>query len=444
MKKLLALAGLILTITACTGDSSFPTPTGKGTVRAVHAMKGSPEAAFAIEERVLDTITYKSGSTSQRWDDFSYNFNFDVAFLGESSPRRIASHALKVDANRDYSIVLTGSVTAPTVTVWEGDESSFETADTIFQTRFAHAAESLGDIDIYFAAPGTAPVLGEERGTLSFGGILDPISEDTGDFELTITAAGDPANIIYQSSSNTYAAQNAFIIPIFDGDEADVAPYSVRLLNGLTGLTALPDVRFPPTIRLIQASIDLPPSDVYDDDMLSNLVLNNHAFGDISGDISVPGATAPYTYTAVGNVSAVQFEGNHTTVPGNHSNFVVIGTEGMRAALSYVPDRRSIATFAKLRFLSTASNHPLLDLYIVAADQPIDDANRTAVLGFSVLSGTVALDTGDYDVYLTTTETKTVLTGPVRHTVSIGDVSEFVIFDTVDPATAELRLLPSL
>lgn len=443
MKRLLALVGLILLVSACSGDSAFPTPSGKGTVRAIHAMKGAPEVNFSIEERFLEALNYKSGSGGQRWDDFQYNFNFNISFLGESVTRRVLSTPLKVDANRDYTIVLTGVATSPTATIWEADERTFDSADTVFESRFGHTAETLADIDVYFAAPGTAPVLGEEIGTLSFGEVLAPRDFEAGDYVVTYTRIGDPTDIVFESRATTVGAQNSLIVSIFDGDESDIAPYTARILNGSAGSVVLPDERFPSTIRFFQASIDLPPSDVYDDEMLTSQVLDNHSFGDITGDIDVATGAITYTYTVVGNTGAVQFEGNFNSIVGSHSNFVVLGMEGSRAAIAYVSDRRSISTFAKIRFFHAADNHDGLDLYIVNADETIDDADRTISLGYSFISPNVALDTGSYDIYLTTIDTKTIVSGPFRHDVVIGDVSEFFVFDQVDPATAEIRLVPA-
>ncbi|MDH3748041.1 MAG: DUF4397 domain-containing protein [Gammaproteobacteria bacterium] len=444
MKRLLLLVGLVITIVGCTGDSAFPTPTGKGTVRAIHAIKGAPDIAFLIEETGLDAMSYKTSSVSRRWDDFEYRFNFEVGFLGEIELRRVASRLLKVDANRDYTFVLTGAVTSPTITIWETDERIFDGTEMNFEARFAHTAPSLGAVDVYFADPSTPPAVGEERGTLNFGELLNPIDFEAGDYVLTMTTAGDPADVIFQSDTAAYAAQNALIIPIFDGDETDVAPYVVRLLNGISGLTALPDVRFSPTIRFFQASIDLPPSDVYDDEMLTNQVLANHMYGDISGDFSVPLGSIAYAYTAVGNTSAVQFTGNFAPIVGNHSNFVVVGNEGSRATISYIPDRRSISTLAKVDFFHASTNHELLDLYVVDAGESIAEVNPTLSLSFSLVSPNVTLEAGSYDIYLTTLDEKTVVSGPLRHDVVLGDSTEFIILDEVDPATAEIKAIPTL
>jgi hypothetical protein len=93
MKRiLLLLAGIgTLLLGACTNDSALPNPTGKGAIRAINAIKGSPEVAFLIEERTLGGIGYKESSAPAEYDDFSYNFNFDIVYPGERSTTRVAT-----------------------------------------------------------------------------------------------------------------------------------------------------------------------------------------------------------------------------------------------------------------------------------------------------------------------------------------------------------------
>ena len=49
---LLACAGMLF-LAGCTSDSALPNPTGKGVVRAIHAIPGATDVTFKIEERGL-------------------------------------------------------------------------------------------------------------------------------------------------------------------------------------------------------------------------------------------------------------------------------------------------------------------------------------------------------------------------------------------------------
>ena len=177
MKRISGLfaAAAVLMLAACDTESTLPEATGKGTIRAINAMPTSPEFRLLIEERSLDTVAYRSASSPARYDDLEYTFNIEIPFAGESSVRRVASQFIDVQADKDYTLLVSGAVAAPTITLWENDERIFDEGSTVFQGYFAHAAASLGTVDYYFAAPGVAPVLGEQVATLSFGEIAAPV-----------------------------------------------------------------------------------------------------------------------------------------------------------------------------------------------------------------------------------------------------------------------------
>lgn len=434
----------ILAMAACTSESGFPNPSGKGTVRAFNAIKGSPSISFKIEERTIESLLYKGASPGSRWDDFQYTFNFDTFILGETDLRRIASTSLKIDAGRDYTLVLTGALASPTVTLWEADERSFDGNDTVFEAYFANLSTTLGDVDVYFAPAGTAPALGDELGTLGFREVLAPVDIEAGDYVLTLTASGDPADVLYQSGTVTYASQLSTFIVAFEGDETDPAPTVVRRVSASGGVSAIPDARFPSTVRFIHASIDLPASDVYDDEMLTNQLLTNHGFGDISAPIDIAAGTNDFTYTAVGNTSATQFEGSLSVVAGTKYHFAVHGEDAAQISASYLPTLRSVTTVAQLQVVPLAVAHDLLDLYVVDAGKPIDDESaQRLVIQYPFPSAVISLEAGSYDVYATVQGETTVVAGPLQLDVALGDVVEVIVLDTVDPATAELRITPA-
>ena len=439
-----AAAVALLALAACAGESNFPDPSGKGTVRAVNAIKGSPNISFKIEERTIESLLYKGASAGTRWDDFQYAFNFDTLIFGETSLRRIASVPLKVDASRDYTFVLSGALMSPTVTVWENDERTFDSADTVFEANFANLSPVLGDVDVYFAPDGTAPVLGEEIGTLGYGDVLEPLDFEGGQYVLTLTRTGDPADVLYQSGIVTYVSQAKTFIVAFEGDETDLSPTVVRRVSSLGGVATLPDDRFPPTVRFIHASIDLPASDIYDDEMLTSLLLSDHAFGDVSPPIELAPGPNEFTYTAVGNNTATQFEGTLLADAGTKYHFAVHGEDMAQVSANYIPTLRSLTTAAQLQAFHLAVAHETLDFYIVDAGMPLDDeSSQVQALLYPSSTSVIQLEAGSYDLYATVSDEETIIDGPLRVDVALGDVVEIIIFDTVDPATAEMRITPA-
>jgi hypothetical protein len=176
---------------------------------------------------------------------------------------------------------------------------------------------------------------------------------------------------------------------------------------------------------------------------LMDQILADHAYRDVTGDIDLASGDYPFTFTSVGNVGSILFEDESFVPPAAHSQFYVFGMAGVQSGLLRVPDRRSVETLNKLTFVHTASNHPLVDFYIVDAGTSIEDAFPRF---FNVSPTAVPLDAniveGDYDLYLTVSGEKTVVAGPVPAAITLGEVLEYISYDNVDPATADLVLIP--
>jgi hypothetical protein len=427
----------------CAQDSGLPTPSGKGTIRGINAIPASPAITFRIEERPLDTLAYKAASPGARYDDFDYNFNFDVLLTAEGSTR-IASVPLKVDANRDYTLVLTGDLDAPDVLVWDIDQREWNDTETVFELRFAHLAELLGEVDVYLAPAGVQPAAGAAIGSAAFGEILPPVELTAEQKILTLTAAGNPADVVYRSSALTYNARNSYLMTLFDGDETDVAPLAVRLITSAGTIAALADTRFPPTIRFFHAAAAVPAADIYDDEMLTSQVVADHAFGDVTGDIPISAGAVDFTYTAAGNAGAVLLEETVNTTSGTHNNLILYETAtGAPDTRYYMPDRRSVSIYGKLSLFHAASNHGNLNIYVVDADQPITELLPRFAVEYSGQPGGVALEAGSYDLYATPATSKTPIAGPTRLELADGDVVEIILLDTVDPASAEFSIVPA-
>ena len=174
----------------------------------------------------------------------------DVLFFGESATRRVASRDIDFQAGKDYTLLVSGELASPTITLWEGDERAFAEADTVFEAKFAHAAASLGTVDYYFDDAAVTPTLGNQVATLEFGEVTAPLDYAEGDYVLTITAAGDPDTVLYVSESTSIGARNAFIFTAFDGDASDTAPTVVRAIAAQGGSLSLPDPTYPPTLTV--------------------------------------------------------------------------------------------------------------------------------------------------------------------------------------------------
>ena len=434
----------IAIIAGCGGDSALPVATGKGSIRMINAIPTSPEIGFLIEERVLDGVAYKSNSTPQDWDDLTYTFNFEISRPRQLESGRIASQFLDVVRDIEYTFVVRGSVDAPVVDIWQIPEREFSGTDTVFEMRAGHAADALGTVDVYLGLASAAPDRGNLVATLAPGEVSAPADVEPDTFVITVTSAGDPADIIYQSGSTPILSNQSVLITVFEGDANDTAPVTVRVFNQTGASSAVPDARFPPTARFVHATTQLGTSDLYDDEALQNRIVANLAFGDITGDIDMGVGEIPITATAPDNVGAILLEDSLVTFAGTRVNYYLTVLADEVNGAQVPVDRRSIETVARLTFFHSASNHEFVDLYLVESGTSIEDVlPRQIALGYGLQSAALGFTAGSYDLYITTSGEKTVLDGPISLEATLGDVFEAVLLDRVDPALAEFKLFPT-
>jgi hypothetical protein len=444
MKRILILLSCVavLLLGACGQESDLPAATGKASIRAINAIKTSQDINFLIEERLIGSAGYAAATSSASYDDLDYTFNIEVFYAGETAQRRIASRFIDFEADKDYTLLVSGSLSNPALTLWQDDQRSFDEADTVFEAKFAHASASLGALDYYFADPGIAPALGNQVATLSFGEVSQAVDFAAGDFVLTVTTANDPTDVVYVSDTTAIAARGAFIFMPFEGSANNTAPVIVRAINTAGDSISLPDPRFPPTIRFVNASMDLGTSDIYDDEMLTSQLVANHAYLDVSAELGIPADANTFYYTPAGDTTAVTLEAALTAFNGNRYRLVASGVAGSLTATSFVPDLQPVDTHAKLRLLQVSNNFDFVDVYAVAAGISIDDVNPTR---FGIAprqpSSTVPLAAGSYDLYVTRSLEKVVLAGPYRIDVVRGDIVDMIVVDTVDPAVLDALFL---
>jgi len=447
MKRYVILAGCMAAVIlgACAGESNFPVATGEGSVRALNAIPASPEIGFLIEERVLGTAASKTVTGTSEWDNLEYTFNFQTLLAGAAAGERIASQFLKVEADKDYTFVISGALAAPDIAIWETDKREWVGSETVFEAHMANLAESLGNIDIYLADAAIPPALGGQIATLAFGEIAAPVDLEEGEYVMTITPAGDDSTILFTSNVVTIQALSVFMMTVFDGDENDLAPVAVRLFNlGSGGSGALVDTRFPPTMRFVHGGINFGNADIYIDDPLTVPVVTDHAFKDITTFIDVTPGVVPVTYTPPGNTGTTLIDVDETVFAGTRTDFFVLtDADGNGINVSNLADRRSIQTRARLSFMNTVGSRPAIDIYVVPDGDLLEDTFPIIPgypLGFPPVQ--VPIFPGIYDIYVTDIGEDIVLTGPITIDLDFGDVVETIIFENVDPTVVDFAIIP--
>jgi hypothetical protein len=436
-----------LIVTACTSESALPTPSGKGSIRALNAIPASPDIRFLIEERLIGTLGYNQSTSQNSFDDFEYNFNFELFLPGFLQSERVLTYTHKLEANRDDIFVLTGDAESPTVNIWSTPDREWTEGDTVLELRFAHVilTEAGNDIDIYLDEAVTPAVVANKVATLSYGQISDVSDFAEGNYTVTITTAGDIDDVLYQSGEIGFPARTTQIVTAIAGDENDGSPVVINVLNDLGSGRVFPDTNAQQTVRFIHAARALQATDIFDDDQLTNLKFSNLEYGNASGDIPMSSEVETFYYTPTGSTAAILHETTHQVPVGRRSNLYVIGPADDYSSYTFLPDRASVTLYAKVQLFNAALEAGVVNVYIKVADEPLVEEDRPVIFGLVYPSPSTiqALDTGSYDIYVTLVSDRIPLADPLRLDVVNGDVVDLLILDTDTPGVIEVKVMPA-
>jgi hypothetical protein len=440
-KSIICLVATGLALGGCT-ESQRPEATGKGTIRAIHAVPTGADVTFLIEERSLGNLAYKNSTSAQQFDDLTYNFNFDTRKPGTTSLSRIATETVTIAPEMDYVFVLTGTIASPSIVLWETEERQWNGDETTFEVSAGHLSPGSGALDVYFVEKGTAPAAGTERGTLSFGERLAPFEVENGEYQVIVTAAGDPGSVLFSSTSRDYAERTSALFTIQDADPSITTPLSVRRIDQNGNSTELGDPAVPPTRRFFNAAFGSGSMDVYLEEDFAAPIVSNLAYAAASADVPVPTGARTFTFTAAGNPGAILLEDEHTVVINTRGTHFVSGKpDDLDASVLPPDDRRSVTGLGKIRFTQMSAGFAQVDVYFVAPGTDLAGTSpNLSRLATAASSAYIHLDPGNYELTVTKTGEKTVLAGPLAVGLTSGGVREAAIVDTADPNRLDIAV----
>ncbi len=445
IRRLLVLVATLTAVAAVSGcaESTREQATGEGNIRGINAIVTAPQVSFLIEERFLSNVDFKGNSGFSVFDDLGYNFNFDLLRPGIIEPDRLTTQFIDVAADNEYTVVLTGTIANPSSLFWEDPVREWSGTETVFEIVFAHLAPSMGELDFYFAPPGTVPVMGQAVGSLTNGARLAILEFEEAPYELILTPKDDPATIVYQSAQLASVAQSRATIAVFDADPTVTGNVSVSFIAEAGGSSVLSDVNFPPQIRTLHAAFGTENFDGYFDSDFASIIYADIGFQELSPYADVPAAVTLVTLTPVGNSGAVIHEADINIAPGTKNNIVLVGEPGSPLFAFLPNDGRPLETFPTIRFLNASVTTEILDIYMLPPGTSIEDTLLPYIRGLPSLldTGFSAASEGMLELTITLLGEKTPIAPPVILDLADGDTVDTVIVDTVNPGMVELLIV---
>ncbi|HEY8518580.1 MAG TPA: DUF4397 domain-containing protein [Gammaproteobacteria bacterium] len=433
MRSAIRLSLVLLTVAACFGCEQGRKAPPKTNVQVVHAAPSAPAIEFYREQRlaVSQALEYGAASGVLSFDEDTYDFHAQTVPPGQAPVRQSFSKA--VAAGTDYTFVLAevGGVIAPIILETPHPEGSDA------QLLAVHAGPAQGPVDVFVEPAGADLATATPLGTLAFTQSTAPMTRAGGEYVVTLTEPGNPANVLFQSNTAVLAGGATTLLVIVDA--ANQGTDTRRVLLVRDGSTPLLDQNATSAIRVVNAVSDGAARDVTAG---GQPLLAAVPFGAASPYVTIAPGSNEFGVTPAGNPGAVETTLAITAAAGRSYTAVVAGVPeaGSVKMVAVVDDRRPVADRAKIALVNGASQFSLLQFYVL--DVGGDPTVRLPDTALAAPGATQYVErvAGTYEILLFNQDGVTV-SERVPITVANGGVYTVLATNGPDASTANVVLL---
>jgi hypothetical protein len=407
-------------------------------VRIANAAPGYTDLTFMRERDTRNASNLQFRGTAESvYDADTYDFSVLTEARDAEGQLQTWTFRSTLELNSLYTFVLT--------------EVDGEVQEVILQNAAApsseaqvnalHAGGDLPAMDLYLQAPGVGIAGATPFGTFNALEQIAPRALPGGDYEVWLTAAGNPANVLLASGAiNLPVGLTSTLISVPEASYG-TAQLSVMLLQGATG-AVLYDRNATSELRIINAANDQLPRDLAIDSQFSPPLFSAMPFGEPTSYAAVPTATMTINVTPVGDPGVLELNQLYTGTVGQRATMLFNGPAGTLLGAFGADDGRRIRGVAKMRFMNAATQFIGIDFVMTAPDA---DPNLSPAVGQLFPPGIsltyTLVEPGEYDLYLYQYGTLNVLSGPTRISVAEGGIYSVLAVDGADTATANALLL---
>ena len=334
------------------------------------------------------------GTTEFVYDEDIYDFYVYERALG-ANVARVWTFAPKLESDHSYTFVLTevaGEVQPLVI-----EHSTGPAADAQFVA--VHAASGQPAMDLYLERPGVGIAGAAPRGSFNAQEQMAPRALPGGDYELWLTAAGNPANVLLATTTITLPAgvTSTFIVVPEGGQGTE--QISVLMLQAQPSI--LYDRDATSELRVVNGATDQAPRDVAIDSQFSPPLFSAIPFGEPTPYAPYPTVAAKINVTPVGNSGALELDQTIAGFPGQRATMLFAGPAGTLFRAFVLDDGRRINLEAKVRFMTAVSQFFAVDFVVTLPDGDPNFLAAVATLAAPGLSSSYTpLGPGEYDLYV--------------------------------------------
>jgi len=408
-------------------SSDVPANPVMSQVRVLHAVSDAPDVNVNVNgDPAVSGASFRQAGILNP-EVGTYSVSVDAILPDESLIPVIQDTDLTLEEGTNYDVIAAGTTAEETIApIVLTDDGQRDDPDSV-RLRVVHLspgaqAAAAGPVDIYITADG-APLPDEPFETLAFGEDFGPSEVDPCTYQVRITPAGTPANVVYDSGPLPLSAGSDLLVAAIDNtlfgdlDQAE-SPVNLLVVNG-DETTELYDVRTGGAIRVAHNSSDAGPVDVYlnGDPTATTPIIEDLTFGETAPGVPQTGAYVPVDVgenlldiTPAGETSPIAISAELNAANGQLQTVLAAGSAATDSleALAFDDDNRRIATEARLRVIHGAIEAEIVDVYLVptaeagAGDTVLGNAMPALEdFEYGQASDYLPVPQGDYVVFIT-------------------------------------------
>jgi hypothetical protein len=427
--------GVVCAVLALTGCDEGRKNPGEVGVRVVNVAPGFGELIFRREQRDEPATLSFGGLQEFTYGVDTYDFFIFERLLGTTGSPRTWTFSSQLQADRAYTVVLTEVAGEVVPVVLENPAAPAADA----QIQALHAATGLPAMDLYLERVGVGIAGATPRGTLSPAGQIALQTLGSGEYELFLTAAGNPADVLMASSTITLPANvtSSFIVMPASGQ-----PPRPTVMLVQPNATVLYDRNVTGELRVINGATDTAPRDFALNSQFTPPLFSAIPFAVPTAYATLPIGLQAIHVTPVGNPGVLELNTSITGLAALRTTLLFAGPAGTLTHAAVSDDGRRLLNDAKLTFMNAASQFTSVEFVLTG---PGGDASNTLAFQTLVSPGASLLGyervpPGDYDLYLRQTGTSNVLSGPTRLSLAGGGIYGVLATNGPDTATAVVTL----